>query len=151
MSPRHSLLKRAIVPLFGAATLAASLCAPAHAVTASWNTCQVVNQGTPYAGIAERVDCNFTGNARWKVVDFNTDLLGNPDPAYKYDAKNDQLDTFCGVGDYLYPTPGILLCRPEANGTYNCWCVCSGLDYYGAAWNASTGGTTFVSWSGSSH
>ncbi len=139
MSPRSSLLKRAIAPLL-AVTAAATLCAPAHAATASFSPpCYVTNQGSPYVGISERVDCHFTENVLWDVADFHTTLLGG-DGTYNYRANITGLNRFEGA-----------LCVLGTNaphGIYNCWCVCSGPGVYGggAAWNASTGGTDYVSY-----
>ncbi len=143
MSPRSSLLKRAIAPLLAVAA-ATTLCDPTRAATASWKTCGVENQGSPYAGIHEVVDCNFTGNAIWKTADFHCLLLGG-DGTYNPPQPAD-VNEYCGVGDYFYSSYFNLAEFSAPHGTYNCWCVCSGTDYYGAAWDASTGGTTYVSY-----
>jgi len=47
-----------------------------------------------------------------------------------------------GPGDYYYPVRqyDTYVGDIQQHGTYNCWAVCSGLDYYGAVWYASTGG-----------
>jgi hypothetical protein len=146
MSPRSSLLKRAIAPLLAVAA-AATLCAPAHAATASFNPpCYVVNQGTPYVGISERVDCHFTQNAFWQEADFHTTLLGG-NGAFNYQADITNLNRYCaGGGDYFEGALCLLSGAP--NGTYNCWCVCSGTGDYGVGgtWSASTGGTDYVSY-----
>ncbi len=140
MSPRSSLLKRAIAPLLAVAT---ALCAPANAATASFNPCGVQNPGTPYVGIRENVDCNFTGNAVWSEADCHCTLLGgNGANNFEIDDKN--VNKWCGIGDYFYSAYFGL--SPTAHGTYNCWAVGSGTDYYNNPWNASTGGTYYVSY-----
>ena len=58
MSPRSSLLKRAIVPLLAVAA-AAALCAPTRAATATLDDVTIV-QNSPQVGIAERVKCSMT-------------------------------------------------------------------------------------------
>lgn len=98
-----------------AVAAAAALCAPARAVTVSWTKCQADSSPKIIDG---SVDCNFTGDA-----------------------------TMVGVGDYYDPSQQNYYYRfgVAGGGTYNCWCICSGTDYYGNAFAVSTGGTTYVS------
>ena len=143
MSPRSSLFKWAIAPLLAVAA-ATAFSAPTQAATAAFNPpCQVVNQGSSYVGISERVDCNFIGDALWQEADFHTTLLGG-DGTNNYDADLTNLGMACGGGDYFVSALCVLGHAPH--GTYDCWCVCKGTDTNNVAWNASTGGTDFVTY-----
>ncbi len=147
MSPRSSLLKRAIAPLLAVAA-ATALCGPTRAATASLSTCQVENSGTSYAGIHEIVDCNLSsGDAYWQTADFHCTLLGG-DGTYS-DHQPADVNQY-GVGDHFYSWVFSLAYDGAPHGTYNCWCLCNGFFYEGPnsgqTWNASTGGTDFVSY-----
>jgi len=153
MSPRSSLLKRAIVPLLAVAA-AAALCAPTRAATATLDDCRVVQNGTQ-VGIAERVKCSID-ESRWQSVTLHAQLLGGGN-TLSWTPSGDPPGTpnghppfdIWGPGDYYYPGAyydSYVGDITDQHGTYNCWAVCSGLDYYGAVWYASTGGTYYVTY-----
>ncbi len=131
-----SLFKRVTVPLLAVAA-AAALCAPTRAATATLDYCQADGP----KGIDERVECSITNDSEWKHTVYNADLLGGGDDKSITDDPN-----IWGPGDYYSPSrPYYYVLGVNGGGTYNCWCVCSGADYNNVAWNASTGGTKFVS------
>jgi len=150
MSPRSSLLKRATVPLLAVAA-AAALCAPTRAATATLDDVEIVqitNQGQTQPAIGERVKCSMTDDSRWQSVTYHAQLLGGGNNL-SYTPPGDPPGTpngkppfdIWGPGDFYQPGRYYATSLgPIQHGTYNCWAVCSGLDYYGAVWYASTGG-----------
>lgn len=146
MSSRSSLLKRAIVPLLAVAA-ATTLCGPTRAATASWDLCQA-DPDTPW-GIVEQVKCSMTGPSYWQTAVYHNDRLGGGGPApYTNNSVN-----LSGQGDFYDPSVGHyyrfdMTSGGTYSGTYNCYCICSGI-YYGGpdsgkAWQASTGGNRTV-------
>lgn len=138
MSSRGFLLKRAAGPLLAVAA-AAALCAPVRAVTVSYTKCQA---DTSPKLIDQSVDCNFTGDNTWTEDDFHNNRLGGGDDKLTLSYQN----LMVGEGDYYDPSSQSYYYQSgvAGGGTYNCWCICSGTDYYGNPFAVSTGGTTYV-------
>ncbi len=137
-----SLFKRVTVPLLAVAA-AAALCAPTRAATAAWDVCEA-DPNSP-TGILERVECSMSGPNYWQQAAYNNQLLGGGD-LYQY--TNTSVD-LAGQGDFYDPSPPYTYnFEVVGGGTYNCWCICSGMYYEGPnsgqTWNASTGGTRYV-------
>jgi len=154
MSSRSSLLKRAAVPLLTVA--ATALCGPTRAATATLDYCQLVqitNQGQTQMAIGERVKCSITDDSRWQSVTYHAQQLGGgnnlsytPLPPPGSPPGTPAFDIW-GPGDFYQPGRYYATSLgPIQHGTYNCWAVCSGPDYYGVPWNASTGGNTNITY-----
>lgn len=135
MSPRSSLLKRASVPLL--AVTAAVLCTPAHAATATLGQYGASGSNTIY----EKVNCSMTDDSRWNQALYNAQQLAQNGTYLWY---RDTSFEYWGPGDYYRMGYITSSPNPFPSGTYNCWVICSGLKYDNSAWNASTGGTSYL-------
>ena len=140
-----SLFKRVPLPLLAVAA-AATLCTPIQAATATLDDATIVQNGSQ-TGIAERVKCSMTDDSTWHSVTFNAQLLGGGG-SISYTPPGNPPFTIYGPGDDYYPSSryDTYVGNITQHGTYNCWAVCSGVDYYNNAWNASTGGTYYITY-----
>ena len=131
MSPWSSLLRRAAVTLLAVAAATTS-CAPARAATATLT--YYGQTGSPNS-ISESVKCTIEDDSTWKVAEYHVQQL----------AQNGYSDSYAvGVnhaGPGYYYEGGNFSNLPS--GTYDCWVICSGPDYYNNTWYASTGGTDY--------
>ncbi len=139
MSSQSSLLKRVAVPLL-ALTAAAALCGSARAATATLVYYGYYGSG-PYT-LSEHVKLTIEDDSTWNKAVFYGQQLAQNGAAGSVE---DDAVLHSGPGDYYdYGSFNQSNGSQFPAGTYNFWCICSGVDYYYNAWNASTGGTDYM-------